>query len=122
MTDATPELIRGLRSDFAPYVVHFVNVCRRAGIPFIVISGTRAGPLADPDGNIALDSLHLQGVAFDGQVIGYLREELPGWFWQALGEYWERMGGRWGGRFRLPDVNHFDGGRSAAQPGSEVRV
>lgn len=25
----------------------------------------------------------------------------------ALGEYWESIGGTWGGRFKKPDGNHF---------------
>lgn len=28
--------------------------------------------------------------------------------WYALGQRWEFMGHRWGGRFRPPDLNHFD--------------
>ena len=28
--------------------------------------------------------------------------------WRFLGERWELLGGRWGGRFTPPDVNHFD--------------
>ena len=33
---------------------------------------------------------------------------------QELGEWWERIGGAWGGRFTKPDGNHYslaDGGR-----------
>jgi len=29
-------------------------------------------------------------------------------FWAWLGAEWLLMGGRWGGNFRDPDVNHFD--------------
>jgi len=32
------------------------------------------------------------------------------WFW--LGQRWEFIGHRWGGRFRPPDLNHFDLGRA----------
>lgn len=28
--------------------------------------------------------------------------------WTAVGVIWEELGGRWGGRFRPPDWNHFD--------------
>ena len=28
--------------------------------------------------------------------------------WRILGDIWEDMGGRWGGNFRTPDLNHFD--------------
>ncbi len=36
--------------------------------------------------------------------------EIQTWFW--LGQRWEFMGHRWGGRFRPPDLNHFDMGRA----------
>ena len=35
--------------------------------------------------------------------------EIQTWFW--LGQRWEFMGHRWGGRFRPPDLNHFDLGK-----------
>ena len=35
--------------------------------------------------------------------------EIETWFW--LGQRWEFMGHRWGGRFRPPDLNHFDLGK-----------
>lgn len=28
--------------------------------------------------------------------------------WAFLGSRWEQLGGRWGGRFSPPDMNHFD--------------
>lgn len=108
--DETANLIAGLHPDFAPYALQFVNAARSAGVPLVIISGTRSTPAADPEGNVAIHSLHLAGLAFDVQVIGYKRNQLPDWFWQVLGEYWESMGGRWGGRFGIPDVNHFDAG------------
>ena len=109
-SDASLGLISGLDRRFAPFAFHFVNAARQAGIPLVVISGRRSGPVADPVGNIAEASLHIPGFAFDVQVLGYLRDDLPWWWWQAMGEYWEAMGGRWGGRFSTPDVNHFDAG------------
>ena len=30
--------------------------------------------------------------------------------WELLGDIWKDMGGRWGGDFRTPDMNHFDYG------------
>ena len=35
--------------------------------------------------------------------------EIQTWFW--LGQRWEFMGHRWGGRFKPPDLNHFDMGK-----------
>ena len=34
--------------------------------------------------------------------------------WFQLGSWWEMMGHRWGGRFRPPDLNHFDMGKPFA--------
>jgi hypothetical protein len=30
--------------------------------------------------------------------------------YELLGEIWERLGGKWGGRFKSPDVFHFEYG------------
>lgn len=55
-------------------------------------------------------SRHLQGLAFDLRVAGLPRDQVPPQVWLWLGEGWESVGGRWGGRFARPDVNHFDVG------------
>jgi len=40
---------------------------------------------------------------------GSALDEAQTWAW--LGQRWEFMGHRWGGRFRPPDLNHFDLGK-----------
>lgn len=53
------------------------------------------------------NSLHTQRLAVDfnlfinGEYKTDSRDYLP------LGEYWESLGGTWGGRFSKPDGNHF---------------
>ncbi|HCM1923108.1 TPA: M15 family metallopeptidase [Salmonella enterica subsp. salamae serovar 16:m,t:e,n,x] len=53
------------------------------------------------------NSLHTQRLAIDfnlfvnGEYKTDSRDYLP------LGEYWESIGGTWGGRFSKPDGNHF---------------
>ncbi|EGI5714879.1 M15 family metallopeptidase [Salmonella enterica subsp. enterica serovar Durham] len=53
------------------------------------------------------NSLHTQRLAVDfnlfvnGEYKTDSRDYLP------LGEYWESLGGAWGGRFSKPDGNHF---------------
>ena len=42
-------------------------------------------------------------------------------YWRVLGTLWKAMGGRWGGDFPTPDLNHFEllsvrGGAVAAAP------
>lgn len=101
--------IRSLQPFLQPYVIALVNALREDGIPLIVISGRRNATINAEVGG-AERSLHLSGLAFDLQVEGFRRDELHPYFWQMIGEWWESLGGRWGGRFSSPDVNHFDTG------------
>lgn len=110
--DPTAQYLGGLDPDFAPYVLYFINAARQAGVPLVIISGRRSSTINREVGG-AERSLHLYGFAFDTQVQGYTREQIPLAWWQALGVFWESMGGRWGGRFNPPDVNHFDAGYAA---------
>lgn len=74
-----------------------------------IISGHRT-----PDANKAArgvpQSLHLlcpslaADLRFGNTGIDLSEEQ----FWQWLGAHWLTMGGRWGGNFSKPDVNHFD--------------
>lgn len=58
------------------------------------LSGLSPFPAAPPG-----RSLHERGLAFD-MVVNDQR------YYRPLGELWERMGGRWGGRFN--DEIHFE--------------
>jgi uncharacterized protein YcbK (DUF882 family) len=115
MADSTLANVRSLRPFLQPYAVALVNSLRADGIPLIVISGRRnANVNAEVGGDER--SLHLYGLAFDLQVEGFRRDELHPFFWQTLGEWWEALGGRWGGRFSPADVNHFDTGLVSLVP------
>lgn len=94
---------------FQPYVAYFLNAARAARYPLVIISGRRSSTLNAEVGG-AERSLHLYGLAFDVGFQSYRREQVPLVYWQNLGIFWESMGGRWGGRFSTPDVNHFDAG------------
>lgn len=107
MFDETPELIATLEYEAQVLAVQLVNAARNAGIPLIVISARRS-PQRNRDVGGAARSEHLFGRAFDVQVVGWTREQIPFWWWESLGAYAEYLGLRWGGRFRSPDVNHFD--------------
>jgi hypothetical protein len=109
MTDETAVHLRSLDPGFAPYAVYLINAARAAQVPLVAISGRRSSATNREVGG-AERSLHLYGLAFDVQVLGYSREQIPLWWWLAAGQFWEAMGGRWGGRFSPPDVNHFDAG------------
>jgi uncharacterized protein YcbK (DUF882 family) len=102
-------MIRSLQPFLQPYAIAMVNGIRQEGIPLQVISGRRNANVNAEVGG-AERSLHLSGLAFDVQIEGYRRDEVHPYFWQYLGEWWESVGGRWGGRFSVQDVNHFDTG------------
>lgn len=56
-----------------------------------------------------MQSKHLSGQAFDVDVVGWSRDALPRWWWLALGQYAERLGLRWGGRWTtFYDAGHFE--------------
>jgi len=103
-------MINSLDERLQPYASYFVQIARYYDIPLVIISGRRERPIADRYGNVAANSAHLRGLGFDVQVVGLAVDDLPWAWWLALGEFWEGLGGRWGGRFLLPDVNHFDAG------------
>jgi hypothetical protein len=53
------------------------------------------------------NSLHCQRLAVDFNLFidgEYLIDSAA---YLPLGEYWESLGGSWGGRFKRPDGNHF---------------
>jgi hypothetical protein len=98
--------MRGLQPDFLEAAIYLVNAYRIAGYPAIVTSGRRS-VLHNVAVGGAIASRHLAGRAID---IGFLGVDRPPTEWFAIGgALWERMGGRWGGRFRSPDPLHFDG-------------
>lgn len=84
-----------------------LNAARLAGVPLIAVSGVRSIERNREVGG-ASRSQHIDGRAVDVAVAGFTVDEVPLWWWEALGQYGERLGLRWGGRFRRPDLNHFD--------------
>lgn len=108
MYDPTEEKIAGLTPIMADKAFDFVNWLRSQGVPAMVISGRRSPELNAQVGG-ATASRHLSGNAFDLQIMGYTRSQIPYWFWEEIGSIAEQyLGLRWGGRFSTPDVNHFD--------------
>ncbi len=53
------------------------------------------------------NSLHTKRLAVDLQlfIAGVYQTDTEAY--KPLGEYWESLGGAWGGRFSKPDGNHF---------------
>ncbi|ENL7332366.1 M15 family metallopeptidase [Escherichia albertii] len=53
------------------------------------------------------NSLHTQRLAIDFNLFVNGEYKTDTRDYLALGEYWESIGGTWGGRFSKPDGNHF---------------
>lgn len=108
--DPTIGHINNLQPALAARAFQLVNSCRAAGIPLYISSSIRTvaqqAALVKSGASRTMDSKHLTGRAFDVDVLGYGRDELPRWWWTMLGEYGEYLGMRWGGRF----TGFFDGG------------
>jgi len=86
----------------------FDAVPRVTSPPLYIISGQRS-ETKNRSVRGARDSRHLDcpSTAVDlriGQVQGLSSDEL----WAILGGHWRLQGGRWGGTFSTPDMNHFD--------------
>jgi len=105
--DPTPSNLEGLAPDVREAAIYLVNAYRAAGYPAIITSGRRTVGHNVAVGGVPR-SAHLVGRAVDLAFLGVPAAPLT-WF-QAGGELWEAMGGRWGGRFQNPDPIHFDDG------------
>lgn len=53
------------------------------------------------------NSLHTQRLAVDFNLFVGGKYQEKSEAYRPLGEYWESIGGAWGGRFSKPDGNHF---------------
>ena len=53
------------------------------------------------------NSLHTQRLAVDFNLFINGQYQTDSAAYKPLGEFWESLGGTWGGRFSRPDGNHF---------------
>lgn len=53
------------------------------------------------------NSLHTQRLAVDFNLFVNGQYQTDSAAYKPLGEFWESLGGAWGGRFSRPDGNHF---------------
>ncbi|HAS1959809.1 TPA: M15 family metallopeptidase [Enterobacter cloacae] len=53
------------------------------------------------------NSLHTQRLAVDFNLFINGQYQTDSAAYKSLGEFWESLGGAWGGRFSKPDGNHF---------------
>lgn len=113
MHDPTLSNLYSLEPQTRNAALYMVNAFREAGIPLIITSARRSHFeqirhfLAGR--SKTLTSRHLSGHAFDVDVAGWKRDDIPASFWRVIGPYGEALGLRWGGRWRDPyDPGHFE--------------
>lgn len=116
MFDPTPAELEGLVPELQAIAFEVIAVLRNLGYPAgITVQGGRRNEaeqrkLLAAGRTRTLHSAHLEGRAFDLDLLGYSRDRVPDWFWNLVGPWVEQKfdlvwGGRWAG-FR--DVGHFE--------------
>lgn len=98
--------------------IRLVTHVRTAGVPLIVTSSVRTpmeqAELVRTGRSQTFRSRHLAGAAFDVDVHGFSRSDIPRWWFYQLGSLAEPLGLRWGGNFRgFWDPGHFESARAS---------
>lgn len=111
--DPTPARLAELNPQTAARAVQFINDLRNAGIPAWISSGHRSyaeqARLVATGASKTYKSKHLEGRAFDIDILGFGRDDLPRWWWDAVGRYGKSLGLKWGGDFKnFYDAGHFE--------------
>lgn len=104
--------IRALSPDIQDAAFWLVYIARNAGFPLQITSSVRTRAEQATLFRMSLSrttrSKHLTGQAFDVDIHGIGRDQVPLWFWQALGDLGEYLGLEWGGRWTdFRDYGHF---------------
>lgn len=105
--------IERLSPDIQAAAFYLIWAARTAGYPLQITSSLRSSAeqqrLFDAGRTKTLKSHHLIGQAFDVDIHGLGRDQVPFWFWELLGPFAESLGFRWGARFSgFPDFGHFE--------------
>lgn len=100
---------KGLSSWMRPRTYALALILSRYGISLEIFSGRRSFKeqlqRKLKGWTSTLESEHLDGEAADFILRWYPSgERVPRDVYAAAGEVWERMGGRWGGNFRDPEL------------------
>jgi len=109
--------IQALSPDIQQSAWYLVAIVRQAGFPLQITASVRTRSeqeaLRRSGRSNTLASKHLIGQAFDVDIHGYGRDQIPMWFWEELGWLGEYLGFRWGGRWSDPfDPGHFENPRA----------
>jgi len=97
--------------------IRMVTHIRLAGVPLIVTSAARTvarqAELVRTGRSQTFRSRHLTGQAFDVDVHGFGRDQIPRWWLYQLGSLAQPLGLRWGGSFSgFWDPGHFEDARA----------
>jgi len=116
-SDSTIGHLRQLAPFTEHAAFHMVEFVRSKGIPLQITSSRRTAgeqrALVRAGSSLTQQSKHLSGNAFDVDVHGYGRDEIPIWWFYQLGWLGEQLGLRWGGRWTgFRDYGHFEDPRA----------
>jgi len=108
--DPTIGHLRKLHPTVAAAAFRLINAAREAGVPLYISSSLRSvseqAALVRKGASRTMKSKHVEGRAFDVDVLGLNRNSIPQEWLRALGEYGEQLGLTWGGRW----TSFYDGG------------
>jgi len=116
-SDPTVRHLQRMSPRTANGAFRLVSHVRNAGVPLWVSSALRTSAeqadLRRRGLSQTLRSKHLTGEAFDIDVHGFGRDQIPLWWLYNLGSLGEQLGLRWGGRWSgFRDYGHFEDMRS----------
>jgi len=113
MFDQTPSELARLEPQTRAIATSMVNYLRQHGYPAVIVrlGGRRNDAeqrhLVAHGFSRTMNSAHLDGRAFDLDMAGYARDDVPKELWYAIGQLAEQVGLRWGGRWGW-DFGHFE--------------
>ena len=112
-SDPTIRHLQSLEPQVASAAFSLVSHVRNHGVPLWISSSVRSPAeqerLVRSGNSRTMRSRHLTGQAFDVDVLGFGRDQVPVWWWYQLGTLGEQLGLRWGGRWTgLRDYGHFE--------------
>jgi len=115
--DPTLGHLNQLAPDTGLAAFRLVQFVRSKGIPLTITSSRRTAAqqrIQVLRGNsLTLQSKHIGGHAFDVDVHGFNRSDIPIWWFYQLGWLGEQLGLRWGGRWTgFRDYGHFEDPRA----------
>lgn len=97
------------------YAIEIITLLREAGIPAIIVAQGARRSAGEQKNIVAagysatLKSAHLTGDAFDLDIWGLSRGQIPKTFWDIYGQVVESYGLVWGGRWSHPyDPGHCE--------------